>query len=621
MITFATFDPATVSIWRDISFLRDHPEQDLLNRTFNAAFDGKGSDVKEIVDSADPAQKLLCFDVAGAVWHEKRHYVDMMLTNYGSQRRRLFFEIFPLIHACIEEAKELGELLLPIDLYANPVARRILGIKSSAPGIDQAARTVARRKKFFSDENYIFPELGRAVGGDAMIESLGAMCEELNQHAIFGTEAFEAWLVARKYSARQNPMYNLSRFLPSNLLPEIVPGKVVNIVFATALFYASLMGRTWGRVDDPTVKMSTGRPSLRLDRLITEFEGKLPAKISTEGAWELVNEACRRIWGRTAVEELDLDCEAEEMFIEGMDPNSDVGELARDIYSVRLKLVGHFKRSPELFLSFVQSAEILLPIISPPLIEFDPTGPAEHKKRNHVYRGANDLWPGGFTWASVRGDMTEAYLSVNRHYVPLARLFLNGQRENLRAGGELDLADLTLRMSGVQVRYAASHSVPNDIDETEMFFRLAPSAGRPCRFCSRLIQAKEGRLLSTYNVRGSPVVRQKAAERLGGKYTGVLELFRDWSPWLACSQCLQEFGNVDTPQLHPLKQFYEDGELLVSISPGDQVWSPGEKSETSAHNPGTSGPVRKPARKKPGRNEPCTCGSGLKFKKCCGRPI
>lgn len=24
-------------------------------------------------------------------------------------------------------------------------------------------------------------------------------------------------------------------------------------------------------------------------------------------------------------------------------------------------------------------------------------------------------------------------------------------------------------------------------------------------------------------------------------------------------------------------------------------------------------------RKPPGRNEPCSCGSGLKFKKCCGR--
>ena len=29
-------------------------------------------------------------------------------------------------------------------------------------------------------------------------------------------------------------------------------------------------------------------------------------------------------------------------------------------------------------------------------------------------------------------------------------------------------------------------------------------------------------------------------------------------------------------------------------------------------------PVRAKAERRPGRNEPCPCGSGLKYKKCCG---
>ena len=29
-------------------------------------------------------------------------------------------------------------------------------------------------------------------------------------------------------------------------------------------------------------------------------------------------------------------------------------------------------------------------------------------------------------------------------------------------------------------------------------------------------------------------------------------------------------------------------------------------------------PVRMQAEKRPGRNEPCPCGSGIKYKKCCG---
>ena len=41
-------------------------------------------------------------------------------------------------------------------------------------------------------------------------------------------------------------------------------------------------------------------------------------------------------------------------------------------------------------------------------------------------------------------------------------------------------------------------------------------------------------------------------------------------------------------------------------------------------NPAASPPprpvLRRPAGKRPARNQPCPCGSGRKFKKCCGRP-
>ena len=34
---------------------------------------------------------------------------------------------------------------------------------------------------------------------------------------------------------------------------------------------------------------------------------------------------------------------------------------------------------------------------------------------------------------------------------------------------------------------------------------------------------------------------------------------------------------------------------------------------------GTVSATRTVSKKKPGRNDPCPCGSGLKYKKCCGR--
>ena len=41
------------------------------------------------------------------------------------------------------------------------------------------------------------------------------------------------------------------------------------------------------------------------------------------------------------------------------------------------------------------------------------------------------------------------------------------------------------------------------------------------------------------------------------------------------------------------------------------------KAGTASEEPAKKQPVRK--QQKPGRNDPCPCGSGLKYKKCCGR--
>lgn len=38
-----------------------------------------------------------------------------------------------------------------------------------------------------------------------------------------------------------------------------------------------------------------------------------------------------------------------------------------------------------------------------------------------------------------------------------------------------------------------------------------------------------------------------------------------------------------------------------------------------SHDHGPQTPYVKPDAEKIGRNDPCTCGSGQKFKKCCGK--
>ena len=58
----------------------------------------------------------------------------------------------------------------------------------------------------------------------------------------------------------------------------------------------------------------------------------------------------------------------------------------------------------------------------------------------------------------------------------------------------------------------------------------------------------------------------------------------------------------------------------VQVRVGEQVQRKAVARESGA-NAGGPPPKRQPVRKekKPGRNDPCPCGSGKKYKKCCGR--
>jgi hypothetical protein len=64
-------------------------------------------------------------------------------------------------------------------------------------------------------------------------------------------------------------------------------------------------------------------------------------------------------------------------------------------------------------------------------------------------------------------------------------------------------------------------------------------------------------------------------------------------------------------------------EKMVTVVNNTRLWilkghTPSELSSPSASKPATSTPVEK-TQPKVGRNEPCPCGSGKKYKKCCGK--
>ncbi len=137
---------------------------------------------------------------------------------------------------------------------------------------------------------------------------------------------------------------------------------------------------------------------------------------------------------------------------------------------------------------------------------------------------------------------------------------------------------------------------------------------------------------------------QKREEELGEEKLNMLEhavvlqvVDRNWMDHLdAMDQLRQAIGLQAYGQLDPLvaykKEAYEMFEGLISdiqmeVSRGcmqaQLVEVPQERDNLQAsHNDGApkkKQPVRKTAEQKTGRNDPCPCGSGKKYKNCCGQ--
>jgi hypothetical protein len=95
----------------------------------------------------------------------------------------------------------------------------------------------------------------------------------------------------------------------------------------------------------------------------------------------------------------------------------------------------------------------------------------------------------------------------------------------------------------------------------------------------------------------------------------ICSLLRQWAPAQECFNFLESVGI----RFNNLKEVKKASELITQMYNhtrvwGNNGWTPDELRKNNP--PGAAG-----AKRKVGRNEPCPCGSGKKYKNCCGKPI
>src|SRR6266404_4937335 len=115
MIPIIQFDPSSLSLWYDAHLIGMCRGGDQLGVALEYAIRGNDPALKDLVDCIDdPWVQTRSANIASAVWHEKRHFLDFVLTNYGALRIRHMFEVYRNAGAVLGAHNETRRLLIPL---------------------------------------------------------------------------------------------------------------------------------------------------------------------------------------------------------------------------------------------------------------------------------------------------------------------------------------------------------------------------------------------------------------------------------------------------------------------------------------------------------------------------
>ena len=93
--------------------------------------------------------------VASAVWHEKRHFLDFILTNYGAFRIRQFLLLYYHLPIVRKFASDSKSLLLPLESYLDETFCEINEVPQPTSDIMKIAKDIATRKEMLLDDRRI----------------------------------------------------------------------------------------------------------------------------------------------------------------------------------------------------------------------------------------------------------------------------------------------------------------------------------------------------------------------------------------------------------------------------------------------------------------------------------
>jgi hypothetical protein len=573
VIPIAQLDPASMTMWIDPELVsRGRPE---VAEALHAATLGDVHGVAELVASIDdPRRQGRCGYLASAVWHEQRHFLDLLMTNYGAFRFRQFASIYVNIERLVRDGLRDG-LTCPITAYSDPVLASQHGIDRAPEGLAAQAGDLTRRMGLHHDDSVRLPtERGWIeVGGEAQLEALAYFSQQHSVLSILGYDVARRVHEALPENQRDPLRYSWLLWFADQL--DLLPAAQVEDQVAAwdvTLLYSVLLGslavRRWNQEQAQPEGWSSGHAASRLGGLMNACrrhgvaEGVRPAE-----AWQLVNDESARLWERSILEEMTADYEHEAAWLDRLADHAmpDVHEALVEFHALRGNLLGILRDKPEFFVDPDAFPYGVLPALRPMPVMVSPSGqkgdPPEGWIRLIGYRhsdAADEHWWWAAipeTWPTEKGVLAlrarKPWLGIVEHWAPLAKLLTHGRRHRVMLGPELFSIEARFLDDGLKFRFDRRYAFPDEAGPPTsgaFYFDLTGESSARCDWCRTPVEPP-AHVLSPWTLRKYRALGEQVIARHGGGQEGHLEMWRDWSIWVLCDNCAAEIrATVETSE-------------------------------------------------------------------------
>jgi hypothetical protein len=576
MMPVAYLDPSSLMVWVDFPLLRGPPGHSPFERRRSTTdgdialmnyaqkfFTLTDHEHRSFVDTLPLEERYRALLLASTLWHEQRHFLDYVLTNYGRWRVGRTVELAANLSAVVEAVRGFGRHFpLPLGLYADPARREMAEVPSPVPEIlSLLGQRIANHLRLYKqdDERVIVEGTPCPLSGAAQLEAFAFQAQLARTHAVFGEHYFEflkrvpeRLILSDEIRGPERVLaalgFDVYREMPGNVL-------AIDAGLISPLLMAALMCRRKAIPGGPSLSNASAfQPSSRFKSLACHImeNSRIRRVDSASEGWDVVNRSCQALWRRTVLDDLDEDLEIDADLQRKLSQTNGnaLAEMNASRLELRAVLRSALAEEPALFLDPLAYSRRLSPKVVPllaisfaePQIVFGGNAPQGMQPVRWIEGG-----PGSpsFVWSMATMAAPDAerpfalrrddlWLDFAREEAPIIQLLTDGRSRRSIPAIQLWDAEQRYLAAGFQLIFEPEFEFPDFDRDSRGLFLFSGKRTLMCEFSKRPVGPDDSLLLSPWDFIRFPALRSQVDATTfdleclpGGK-----NALQNWGYWL-----------------------------------------------------------------------------------------